>query len=83
MLFRSNEDVEEAKRYIPEEYKESDDELIKSILDDVIQEVYEKKSELRRDSLRNFSIQGNIVNGRVEPWEIFRPERLITKSKER
>lgn len=78
-----NEDVEEAKRYIPEEYKESDDELIKSILDDVIQEVYEKKSELHRDGLRNFSIQGNIVNGRVEPWEIFKPERLITKSKER
>ena len=32
-----------------------------------------------RDGLMRFGVQGNIVNGNIQPWEIFRAERLVTK----
>lgn len=79
-----NEKEKEIDREIIEEnvpiaYKELDEEIIKNILDDVILELCKRKDELLRDGLRNFNVQGNIVDGKIVPWEIFRPERLIAK----
>lgn len=51
----------------------------KSILDDIIFELYKRNNDLLRDGLKTFNVQGNIVNGNIVPWEIFRPERLIAK----
>lgn len=76
------EDRQQLECAIPTTYKMADEELIKDLLDKVVFELYSKQSELARDGLRNFNVQGNIVNGRIVPWEIFRPERLISKSKE-
>lgn len=70
------------KKEVPESYKSANDDVIKSILDDVILPLYKRKRELYQDNLKHFNIQGNVVNGKVVPWEIFRPERLISKSKE-
>lgn len=75
------EDKQEVESLIPTTYTESNDELIKNILDQIVFELYSRKNDLARDGLRNFNVQGNIVDGRLIPWEIFRPERLISKSK--
>lgn len=77
-----NEDEEKIENAIPKKYKPADDEIIKSILDDIVLEVYKKQSDFSRDGLRDFNIQGNIVAGKLEPWEICRPERFIPKNKE-
>lgn len=71
--------IEEA---VPQEYQQSSDELIQSILDKVVFSLYKRKRELYEDNLKHCNIQGNIVDGQIVPWEIFRPERLISKTKE-
>lgn len=76
----SNTDEIEAS--VPTKYKRFDNDFIKSMLDDVVLPIYERQKELKGDGLNIFNIQGNIVDGRIVPWEIFRPERLIAKSKE-
>lgn len=38
-----------------------------------------QQSALRQDGLKRFGVQGNLLNGRVQPWEIFRAEKLVTK----
>lgn len=72
-------DTEAIYSNVPEQYKAIDEEIIRSILNDVIFELCKRKSELLRDGLRTCNIQGNIVDGKVVPIEIFRPERLIAK----
>lgn len=56
-----------------------DNNIIRSILNNVIFELMQKQEMLRQDGLKRFGIQGNLIEGRVEPWEIFRAERWITK----
>ena len=70
------------EKEVPEVYKSVNEDVIKSILDDIILPLYKRKRELYQDNLKHFNVQGNIVNGKVVPWEIFRPERLISKNKE-
>ncbi len=72
-------DKEIIEENVPIAYKELDEEIIKSILDDIILELCKRKNDLLRDGLKNFNVQGNIVDGKIVPWEIFRPERLIAK----
>lgn len=72
-----DEEEEKIKRAIPEHYKPIDSDILKSILDNIVFEMYKNKTDFYRDGLRNFNVQGNIVAGKLEPWEIFRPERLI------
>lgn len=66
---------------IPENYSQVDSSIIDSILEDVVFAIYKRKGELPKDGLKNFNIQGNIVDGKLVPWEIFRPERLISNIK--
>ena len=76
---KDKEAIEEA---VPPKYQPTDNDTIKSILDDIVFPLYKRQSDLKRDGLSIFNVQGNIVDGKVEPWEFFRPERLIAKNKE-
>lgn len=72
-------DFNKFEKSIPEHYSLVSDKIISSILNDVIFELIKKQSQLRGDRLNNFGVQGNLVHGCVQPWEIFRTERLLTK----
>ena len=71
--------IDKVEKNIPEKYQMVDGNIIRSMLHDVILELMKKQEMLKQDGLSRFGIQGNIVDGRVEPWEIFRAERWITK----
>lgn len=75
-------DTDTIYRNIPENYKVHNSSILDSILNDVIFPLYKRKSELPADGLKIFNVQGNIVDGKIVPWEIFRPERLIPKTKD-
>lgn len=75
-------DKEAIEESVPERYIPTDNDTIKSILDDIVFPLYKRQSDLKRDGLTVFNVQGNVVDGVVEPWEFFRPERLISKNKE-
>lgn len=72
-------DIDKIEENVPKQYQLVDNNIIKSILDDVILELMKKQDMLRQDGLRRFGIQGNLIEGRVEPWEIFRAERWLSK----
>lgn len=72
-------DIEKIEEHVPEQYKPVDNDIIKRVLDDVVLELMKQQSALRQDGLKRFGVQGNLLNGRVQPWEIFRAERLVTK----
>ena len=55
------------------------DDIIKKLLDDVVLEIMKKRQMILRDGLTRFGVQGNIIDGNIQPWEIFRAERLIPK----
>lgn len=72
-------DKEAIQANVPKQYKPIKDEFIDTILENIVFELYKRKSELRKDGLNIINVQGNFEGGRVVPWEIFRPERLIAK----
>lgn len=72
-------DVDKIEEHVPQQYKLVDNDIIKWILDDVVLELMKKQSSLRQDGLKRFGVQGNLLHGRVQPWEIFRAERMVTK----
>ena len=72
-------DIIKSEESVPEQYSLVSDSLISCILNDVIFELMKKQSSLRRDGLKRFAVQGNLVHGRVQPWEIFREDTLLTK----
>lgn len=80
-LESKHEDMFKAEKAIPTEYKPVDIQIIKGILDNIVFELYKNRNELLRDGLRNFNVQGNIVDGKTEVLEFFRHERLKERSK--
>lgn len=72
-------DKEVIQSNVPMQYTPIRDEFIETILDDIVFELYKRKDELRKDGLTIINVQGNFEDSRVVPWEIFRPERLITR----
>lgn len=62
---------------IPKDYIPIDDYIIRQVIDDVIMELYSKKKELVSSNLSYFCIQGNIINRRLEPWELSTIDRLV------
>lgn len=64
---------------IPCNFVPMSDEILQQVLDDIILELYGQVNRLVSDGLTTFAVQGNIINGKLEPWEIFRAERLIEK----
>lgn len=65
-----NYDKKVLEKKIPKTYKPVENEIIKQIIEDIIFELYIKKEELSKDGLNYFWVQGNIINGKVEPWEL-------------
>lgn len=72
-------DLETVKNNVPETYSLISDNIIKTLLDDVVLELMKKRQMILRDGLTRFGVQGNIIDGNIQPWEIFRAERLVTK----
>ena len=68
-------DIADIEKNVPEQYNLIDNEIIKRIMDDVIFELITKQNLLRQDGLKKFVVQGNLLHGKVQPWEIFRTER--------
>ena len=60
---------------VPLEYREFKNELVGELLDKIILKMLENKSSFNKNGLWNFCVQGNFVNGTVQPWEFFIPER--------
>lgn len=73
-------DIADIEKNVPEQYNLIDNEIIKRIMDDVILELITKHSLLKKDGLRRFAVQGNLIHGRIQPWEIFRAERWINNN---
>jgi hypothetical protein len=72
-------DIDKINEHIPQQYKLIDNDIIRQILDDVVLELMKQQSSLKKDGLKRFGVQGNLLHGQVQPWEIFRAERLVTK----
>lgn len=64
---------------IPKTYHLIPDDTIRALLDDVVLELMQQRTKLLNDGLIRFGVQGNLINGTIQPWEIFRAERFITK----
>ena len=73
---------DEIEKAVPKTYQQVSDHLIEDILNKIIFNMYQRKRELYEDNLKMFTVMGNIVDGKLEAWEIFRPERLISKDLE-
>ena len=71
-------DIDKIEEHVPQQYKLINNDIIKGILDDVVFELMKKQSSLRQDGLNRFAVQGNLLHGRAQPWEIFRAERMLT-----
>ena len=67
------QDLAEVEKEIPKTYQKLSNKLIKEFMDDVVLKVAEKKKELLAVKARRFGIQGNFVNGKVQPFRIFIP----------
>lgn len=71
--------LDEVEVNIPETLSLLGDEALCILLEDVVFTLYSHQTLLECDGLRVFGVQGNVVehNGqiKVQPWEIFRPER--------
>lgn len=72
-------DLETIEKNIPKTYRLISDDTIKALLDDVVLEVMKKRQMILSEGLTRFGVQGNIIEGNIQPWEIFRPERLVTR----
>lgn len=72
-------DIDKIEEHVPQQYKLIDNDIIRGILDDVVLELMKRQSSLRQDGLKRFGVQGNLLHGRVQPWEMFRAERIVTK----
>ena len=64
---------------IPQSYRLIPEDTIEALLNDVVLELMQKSGILQRDGLTRFGVQGNIINGTIQPWEIFRGERFMKK----
>lgn len=72
-------DLETIEKNVPKTYNLISDDIIKKLLDDVVLELMKKRQMILRDGLTLFGVQGNIIDGNIQPWEIFRAERLVTR----
>lgn len=69
-------DLSLVEERVPMSYRALDKSLIDDLLDRIVVELYGKTEELLREAgLEVFCVQGNFVNGEVQPWEIFVPKR--------
>lgn len=62
---------------VPKRVAPLSERLIRRLLDDIVLELMKQQTVLARNGLKRFGVQGNFVNGKVQPWEIFRMERWL------
>jgi len=72
-------DLEIVEEKIPKTYRLISEDVIEALLDDVVLELMKQTPMLLNDGLTRFGVQGNIINGTIQPWEIFRGERFMAK----
>lgn len=77
LMRRCNYPRELLDNSIPRFFTSIDDDIIKQVLDDIIFNLYIKERELLKDNLNYFCIQGNIINHKLEPWELFTVDRML------
>ncbi len=65
------------KNYLETQITSINDDIVKQVLDDIIFELYSKQQQLLADNLNYFCIQGNIINYKLEPWELLTIDRLL------
>ena len=69
----------EIKQYIPKTYKPMNASIMDSIINNICVPVYEQAAKMRMNGLNYFTIQGNIVDGRIIPFEIATIDRMQQK----
>ena len=67
------------QQYVPKVYKPMSISTMDSIINDIITPVYKQELSMKMNGLRNFTIQGNIVEGRIIPFEIATIDRMQQK----
>lgn len=72
-------DIDKIEEQVPQQYKLIDNNIIKGILDNIVLELMKKQTSLKQDGLKRFCVQGNLLHGKVQPWEVFRAERMVTR----
>lgn len=77
LMKRCNYTRELLENVIPKSFTSIDDNIIKQVLDDIIFSLYIRERELLQDNLNYFCIQGNIINHKLEPWELFTIDRML------
>lgn len=78
-LNSAEDDKETIEQVVPQEFTPIKESVVDGILEDIVFPLYTRQNDLIRDGLKNCNVQGNIVNGRAIPWEIFSPERLAAR----
>ena len=68
-------DPEIVEGKLPTTYQLLDRKLVYDLIEKVVLELYRKSIRLFHEGLLFFGVQGNFVNGEVQPWEIFIPNR--------
>ena len=77
LIRRCNYDKDLLEREIPKRYIPIDDSIIRQVIDDVILVLYLAKKDLLLDNLKYFCVQGNIIDMKLEPWELSTLDRLV------
>lgn len=68
-------DPEIVEGKLPTTYQLLDRKLVYDLIEKVVLELYRKSIRLFLEGLLYFGVQGNFANGKVQPWEIFIPDR--------
>ncbi|MBR2544053.1 hypothetical protein IKF04_02000 [Candidatus Saccharibacteria bacterium] len=68
-------DPEIVEGKLPTTYQLLDRKLVYDLIEKVVLELYRKSIRLFHEGLLYFGVQGNFANGKVQPWEVFIPER--------
>ncbi len=77
LIRRCNYDRKLLEREIPKKYVPINDYIIRKVIDDIILVLYLAKKDLLLDNLRYFCVQGNIIDMKLEPWELSTLDRLV------
>lgn len=78
LIKRCKYDKNVLNKKIPKKYVQINQNIVKQVLEDVVKVLYLQRRKLLDENLNNFCVQGNIINGKLEPWELFTIDRIIT-----
>lgn len=68
---------------MPKHYKPINPELIRKVYNEVVLKLWMQKQEMKKDGLNKCGVEINVVeDGRLIPFELYRPERFRVYSKE-